>query len=74
VRLLVTQADVTDDVADAIAETLEWFDGEPLRAEAFIDRLCDTYGGDDFDLESYDNDAARLIMRMARSMRREADV
>jgi hypothetical protein len=67
----------TKDQADAfvseelISEALDWFDGEPRMAtEEFIDRLCNAYATG-WDLESYDNEAARSIMKRARKMRKE---
>ncbi len=68
-RILVSAEDVTDDVVEAIEDTLEWFDRQPLSTEAFIDRLCGTCG-DGWDIESYDNAATRKIMAHARALRR----
>jgi hypothetical protein len=70
-RLLITAADITPEIERSIEDCLDWFEGEPLRTEEFIDRLCDSYGTD-FDIESYDNGAARKIMRLARKLRAEA--
>lgn len=67
-RVLVSAEDVTADILRAVDEALDWFDGEPLSTEAFIDRLCDTYA-DGWDIESYDNPAVRKIMRHARATR-----
>lgn len=72
-KMLVTADDVTPEIETHIASAVEWFDGSrTMGTEEFIDRLCKTYGGTDYDLESYDNDAARKIMRIARRIRREA--
>lgn len=69
-RILTTVSDVTPDVEQVIEDCLDWFEGEPLHTEAFIDRLCDSYGGDDWDIENYDCPAARAIMQQARLLRR----
>lgn len=69
-RLLTEATDITPDIEQAVEETVDWFDGEPMPTEAFIDRLCDTYA-DGWDIESYDNGAARKIMGLARKIRRE---
>lgn len=73
-RVLRTAADVDAQVRELIAETLDWFDGEPLRTEAFIDRLADAgnHAAPPFDIESYHNPATRKIMRLARELRRGA--
>jgi hypothetical protein len=72
VKLLQTADDVTPEIEKCIEECLDWFDNEArLSTEDFIDRLCNTYGGEDFDLDSYDNEAARKIMRIARQLRKE---
>ena len=69
-RILVTAEDVTPDVRAVIPEAVDWFDDErSMPTEAFIDRLCDSYGSG-WDIESYDNEAVRLIMRLAREERR----
>lgn len=71
-KVLLTAKDVTPEIERCIESAVEWFDDEStMPAEDFIDRLCNSYGGDDFDLESYDNEAARKILRIARRIRRE---
>lgn len=76
-RVLVTEEDVTPEIEAFVEETVDWFDDErTMPTEEFIDRLCKTYGGDgrgeaDFDLDQYDNPAARKIMRIARRIRKE---
>lgn len=66
-----------------IEETLGWFEDEKgVPGEEFIDRLCDNEGpphydtekhryGLGFDMDSYDNDAARSILRRARRIKKE---
>lgn len=69
-RVLTTEDDVTSEIRECIAEAVDWFDDErSMPTEAFIDRLCDYAFG--WDIESYDNEAVRLIMRLARAERRE---
>jgi hypothetical protein len=69
VRILTTCDDITADVVAEIESTVDWFDDEPsMPTEAFIDRLCDRYAK--FDVTNYDNEAAREIMRIARTIRR----
>jgi hypothetical protein len=68
-RALVTAEDVTEGVLACVRDCVDWFDDSPtMPTEEFIDRLCVSYGSD-FDLESYDNEAARKIMRAARQER-----
>jgi hypothetical protein len=67
-RILEAAAEVTPEILQAVEDTLDWFDGEPLRTEEFIDRLCETYR-DGWDIESYDTPAVRKIMRHARAAR-----
>lgn len=70
-RILETEADVTDDILASVDECVDWFDDErTMPTEEFIDRLCDSYGAG-WDIESYDNPAVRKIMRRARQIRRE---
>lgn len=72
-EILVTEDDVTPEIEKHIESAVEWFNDErSMPTEDFIDRLCKTYGGSEYDLESYDNDAARKIMRIARRIRRES--
>lgn len=72
--VILTEADQIDDaIVAAIEDCLDWFEGEPLRTQEFIDRLCQSYA-DGWDIESYDNAATRLIMRIARSMRAERNL
>lgn len=74
-RVLETEADVTDAILALVDECVDWFDNEPtMPTEAFIDRLCATYGAITWDIESYDNPAVRKIMRRARGVRRERNV
>ncbi len=69
-RILHDASDVTDTILWAAEETLDWFEGEPMPTEAFIDRLCDDYGHE-WDIENYDCPAVRKIMRHARKVRSE---
>lgn len=80
-RMLETADDITPDIERAIGDAVEWFDDSPtMGAEEFLDCLCQTYGESDgamtgapgFDLDSYDNAAARRIMRIARAIRKES--
>jgi len=72
ILILREAEDVTKAILESVRECVEWFDDEPtMVTEDFIDRLCDSYGGDDFDIENYDNPAVRKIMREARAIRRE---
>lgn len=71
-RILIEADDVTPDILAHVEDCLGFFEGERgLNTEEFIDRLCNTYGGDDFDIENYDNPAVRKIMRHARETRKE---
>lgn len=76
-RILQTADDVDETILRAVEDLVDsWPEGESMGAEEFIDELCRFYGGsghneDDWDLESYDNAAARKIMREARKLRRE---
>jgi hypothetical protein len=58
-----------------IEETLGWFeDKRGVPTEDFIDRLCDeqgAYADQPYDLDNYDNDAARRILSRARRIKRE---
>lgn len=78
-RMLKTADDITPEIKQDIAACVEgWFLDEPMPAEDFLDKLCDHFGGsgrDDrsYDLDHYDNEAARAIMRIARRIRREAN-
>ncbi len=73
-RMLVSASDVTDDILVYAENVVDWFqDGEPMPTEEFLDRLCDDFGGNTFDLDSYDNAAARKIMRHARAFRRGSE-
>jgi hypothetical protein len=72
-KMLREVEDVTPEIERDIANAVEWFDDSPtMGTQEFIDRLCKTYGGEDYDLDSYDNPAARKIMRVARQVRAEA--
>lgn len=69
---------ITDDELD---EALDWFDDEPnMPTSDFLDRLFPRYGGPtdetgaELDLDSLDNEAARRIMRRARTLRKERDL
>jgi hypothetical protein len=67
--VLVSADDVSPNIQALIPETVDWFDGErTMPTEAFIDRFCELADG--WDIESYDNEAVRLIMRRAREERR----
>lgn len=71
-KMLVTKEDVTEEILKCVENCVDWFDDEPtMGTQEFIDRLCKTYGGDDFDMGNYDNEAARYIMREARRIRKE---
>lgn len=71
-KTLQTEEDVTPEIEAHVAEAVEWFDDEEkMPTEDFIDRLCKDYGGTDWDLDQYDNPAARKIMRIARRIRRD---
>jgi hypothetical protein len=64
---------VTEDIRALIPETVDWFEGErTMPTQDFIDRFCQ--GADGWDIESYDNPAVRLIMRLAREERRGRDI
>jgi hypothetical protein len=70
-KILESEADVTDDILTSVDECVDWFDDEPsMPTEEFIDRLCTTYAVG-WDIESYDNPAVRKIMRRARQVRKE---
>jgi hypothetical protein len=72
---------ITPEIEEDIANCVEWFDGSPtMGTQEFLDKLCDVYGAhrnfetdewEGYDLESYDNPAARAIMRKARQIRKE---
>jgi hypothetical protein len=73
----VTRADQVDDaMIEDVLSCLDFFwDQKGLGTEEFIDKLSDTYGlgsTPPWELDSYDSPAARKIMRIARSARREA--
>ena len=69
----------------AIEETLGWFEEQRgVPGNDFLDRLIKAYGepsydfekhryGLGFDLDSYDNDAARSILRRARRIKKEQE-
>jgi hypothetical protein len=68
---LVTAEDVTDEILGAVAQAVEWFEGEAtMPVEDFIDRLCGTYA-EGWDIEQLDTPAVRKIMKHARKVRRE---
>jgi hypothetical protein len=71
-RVLTTAEDITPEMEPMILNTLDWFGDERLSTEEFIDRFCKDYGGEEWDIESYDNAAVRKIMREARKMRAQA--
>lgn len=65
---------------ELIEEVLGWFhDRKGVPANAFIDKLCDTYGrpyGDKklgFDIDNYDNAASRSILSRARRIKKEQE-
>jgi len=70
ITILETADDVTPDVLARAEETVDWFDNEPtMPTEDFLDRM---FRRDrEYDLEEYDNPAARTIMRHARKIRRD---
>jgi len=68
-KILETADDVTDAILKDVEDCVEWFDDEPMGTEAFIDRLCKSCSGGEYDIESYDNPAVRKIMKHARSVR-----
>ena len=71
--ILCEAADVTPHILQCVEETVEWFDDEPsLSTEEFIDKLCDIYAGDNWDIEDYACPAVHKIMREARRIRRES--
>ena len=71
--ILHQAADVTPYILRCVEETVEWFDDEPLLStEEFIDKLCDIYAGDNWDIEDYACPAVHKIMREARRIRRES--
>lgn len=70
-KILEAADDVTPEIEQHVRDTVDWFEDEPtMPTDEFIDRLCNTYGGEGWDLESYDNPAARKIMRIARQEKR----
>lgn len=69
-RILSSADDVTEEILCDVEDALGWFEGERLRTEDFIDRLCKSYA-EGWDIESYDNAAVRKIMRHARKTRAE---
>ena len=71
-KTLETADDVTAEILSDVEDCVGFFEDEPMGTEAFIDRLCKSYGSDQFDIESYDNPAVRKIMRHARAVKREA--
>jgi hypothetical protein len=59
---------VSDDLIDA---ALGWFEDERgIPSEEFIDRLCDSADG--WDLDNYDNAAARRILERARKIKKDS--
>jgi hypothetical protein len=78
-RLLSSAAEVDRFITDEqLSEALDWFDDEPrMSTSDFLDRLFPRYGGpaddagNELDLDSLDNAAARRIMSRARTLRRE---
>lgn len=71
-RILFEASDVTPEIESAIEDCLDWFtDQARLNTEEFIDRLCDSYGGDTWDIENYHTPAVRRIMKLARGMREQ---
>jgi hypothetical protein len=76
-RILATADDVTPEIERDIESCVDWFASSPTMGTVeFIDQLCKTYGGSGdepgaYDLEAYDNEAARKIMRIARRIRKE---
>ena len=77
-RIVKNAEDLPAGIDAMIAETVEWFlDDSRLNTEDFIDRLCQSFGGDgygenDWDITELDSPAVRKIMREARSVHREA--
>ena len=71
--ILREAADVTPHILQCVEETVEWFADEPsLSTEEFIDKLCDIYAGDNWDIEDYACPAVHKIMREARRIRRDS--
>lgn len=71
-KLLESIDDITPEIEESVVDCLDWFqDVSGLNTEDFIDRLCDTYGGNDWDIGQYNNSAVRKIMRVAREAKRE---
>ena len=69
-KIVTTRKDVTPELLALAAETVEWFEDQPtMPTEDFLDRLFKHPTR--WDLEDYDNDAARAIMQHARRVRRE---
>ena len=69
-KVLVTEADVTPEVLAEVEGFVEWFEDEPtMSSEDFIDRMFKYPSR--WDIEDYDNPAARKIMRHARKIRKE---
>jgi hypothetical protein len=75
-KMLQTEEDVTDEILGCLDGALDWFEDERgVPTEDFIDRLCKTYLNSLwYDLDSYDNEAARKIMREARKLKREREM
>lgn len=71
-RLLEAAEDVTPEILAAVEETVEWFLDGPMPLEDFIDRLCDTHGGQEWDIERLSTPAVNRIMRHARKVKRES--
>jgi hypothetical protein len=69
--VLAAAEDVTPEIIALIPDCVDWFDDEAtMPTEAFIDRFANSYACS-WDIESYDNEAVRLIMRLARKERKE---
>lgn len=69
-KIIKTEQDVTDEILEMAEETVDWFDDEPtMPTEEFIDRMFRHTTS--VDIEDYDNEAARKIMRHARKIRRD---
>jgi hypothetical protein len=67
-RILREADDVTPEIEALLPDVVDWFDGDPMPTEEFIDRLCKDYA-DGWDIENYDTPAVRKIMRIARRIR-----
>lgn len=73
-KILETAGDVSPEILTSVEDCVDWFEEQRgLPTDEFIDRLCTTYA-DGWDIESYDNEAVRKIMRHARKIKRERDV